>query len=153
MSRNGTTLPFLALVLSAVGFLAGSLVGRPGARSLTVPQLALVAFAMLLLIYGTIGYASIWLEGVAPQPGRRAVRAGLFAVAVGLVLVLAEVVLGGLFARTMLAEMRSRHIDGALEGGLFGGMCLVAAALLLLYKKLFLGQEIVAESERSEIPW
>jgi hypothetical protein len=160
MQRNDTIIPFFALLFSAALFLAVGLDGRQLAQrlghapsSLTVAQIGMLAFAMVFLVYGVMGYVSVWLEGQELRPGRRVPRPGIAALVVGGVVAVAVVACAGLFARLIVHELAGGGVHPAAEGLLASAMFLGCAILLALYKKSVLGHDVLVEEEKSEVPW
>ncbi len=160
MDRNHPGIPFLAMLLSAALFLSSYLEGRHVAlvtgnapEALSTLRIAVVAFAMLLLIYGAIGFVSILLEGTELRPRVRAPRLGVGAVIGGLLLSGVLVVLAGLFVGIFVRATPRGPSDIALEGVLVGGMFATAALLVVLVRKVTVRDEVVAENEQSEVPW
>jgi len=162
MYRNDTIGPFFALLFSVALYLATYLDGKHIAAlhggklphaALSEGQIGLVAFATLFLIYGLIGYFSVWLEGVELRPGRHVPSPSPLAVAAALVLAVAEAALGGFFVRLMIHHYTVEPVSPAAEGAVFGAMMLIAALLIAIYKKYYLGDEVLIEEEHSEVPW
>ena len=162
MYRNDTIGPFFALLFSAALYLATYLDGRhiaalhggkPPHEALSEGQIGLVAFATLFLIYGLIGYFSVWLEGVELRPGRHVPDPSGPVVALALVLAVIEAALGGLFVRLMIHHLAVEPVSPLAEGVVFGAMMFVGALLVAIYKKYYLGDEVLVEDEHSEVPW
>ncbi len=162
MYRNDTVIPFFALLLSVALYLATYLDGqhiaqlhggKPPHAALSEGQIGLVAFATLSLIYALIGYFSAWLEGVELRPGRHVPSPGMAVTLVALILAVVEAALGGFFVRLLLYHLTEKPVTSAAEGTVFGLMMLVGAVLLAIYKKYYLGDEVLVEEEHSEVPW
>lgn len=160
MFRNDTLVPFFALLFGVALGLMAYLDGRhitqlakAAPKDLSVGQIGLVAFGMVLVVYGLIGLLSVWLEGEELRPGKHSRRSGTGVLAFGLALVVALVVFSGLFVRSIISSQNSGAVDAAQQGALFAGMMLSGAALLALYKRYFIGEEAIAEDERGEFPW
>ena len=170
MFKNDTIIPFFSLVFAAVMFLSTyfdglylqALHGGPR-EDLSVGQIGLVAFGMVFLIYGLVGYLSVWLEGVELRPGHHpAPDAGLAPVVSTIVLSILLVALGGMFAQLVVRGLNERLaspelVQGipnpALEGVLLGGILIVIAMIILIIKKFLLDAEVLSEDEHSEVPW
>ncbi len=160
MYRNDTVLPFFAILFSIALFYAFRLdaihleqLAGEAKEELTPGQIGLLAFSAVFLVYGLIGYFSTWLEGVELRPGRHVPEPGA---AVAVVSVLLAVVLAGLsgfFVRLLLHQMTVGPVSSAAQGVVFGSIMLVAALLLAIYKKYYLGDEVLIEDEHSEVPW
>lgn len=160
MYRNDLGTPYLALLASAALFLSGWLDGRLAAQlaeapldHLTVGQIAMFAFAMLLLLYAAIGALSVWFEGRELRPAREVQRPGGAAVAAGLLGALALVVLSGTFTHLIARELVQGTTAPRLEGGLVAAIFVVAAFLLTLHKRFVMAREVWAEDEDDEVPW
>lgn len=162
MYRNDSVVPFFSLGLSEVFFIMAYLDrSRIIAYSGTTPdalssgQIGLIAFGMTLFIYGVIGLVSVWLEGSELRPTKRQPEAGLAPVVVGVVLSILLALLSGFFVRIIVYELNTGPgpVNTLLEGGVFGLMMAIIAALLVLYKKYFMEEEVLAEDEHSEVPW
>ncbi len=162
MYRNDTIGPFFALLFSAALYLAtywdGKHIaalhgGKPPHEALSEGQIGLVAFATLFLIYGLIGYFSVWLEGVELRPGRHVPDPSGLVVALALLLAVAEAALGGFFVRLMIHHLTVEPVSPLAEGVVFGAMMLIGALLVAIYKKYYLGDEVLVEDEHSEVPW
>ena len=162
MYRNDTIGPFFALLFSVALYLATYLDskhiaalhgGKPPHEALSEGQIGLVAFATLFLIYALIGFFSVWLEGVELRPGRHVPNPGAAAVLAAVLLAVIEAALGGFFVRLMIHHLTVEPVSAAAEGAVFGAMMLVGALLLAIYKKYYLGDEVLIEDEHSEVPW
>ncbi len=159
MYRNDTVIPFFSILFSAALFLMAYLDGQHIARlaghtpeELSVGQIGLMAFGIVFFLYGAIGYLSNWLEGEELRPHRKLADPGNTHV-IGIVLSLLAVALSGFFARVILYDLQNETTFPALEGGLFGAIFLVAALLLVMYKKFYQDEEVLTEHEDSEVPW
>ena len=159
MYRNDTVIPFFSILFSAALFLMAYLDGQHIARlaghtpeELSVGQIGLMAFGIVFFLYGALGYLSNWLEGEELRPHRKLADPGNTHV-IGIVLSLLAVALSGFFARVILYDLQNETTFPALEGGLFGAIFLVAALLLVMYKKFYQDEEVLTEHEDSEVPW
>jgi hypothetical protein len=158
--RNDAIVPFFALVLAAALFLMGYLntqnrvIHEAGVvPHLTVGTIGLVAFGVVLFIYGFIGLLSTWLEGIEMRPGLHQPEPSSLPVVAGVVLALALVGVAGFFARSLIYSAQTGHNPHALQGGLFAAMMLLLALLFAIYKKFFQAEEVLAEDEKSDFPW
>jgi hypothetical protein len=127
MYRNGRLIPSLAFLGAAALFLAAYLDGRQITqhtgrvlKALSVGQIGMITFGVLLFVYGAIGYISIWLEGRELRPGKRksSPRAGVFVACLILSAVL--VALAGSFVRLIYYELTEGIAASALEGAIAG---------------------------------
>lgn len=155
MDRNDPLVPYYALVLAAAAYLATWLYGRHlGAQpALSVGQIGLMAFGTLLLVYGAIGLVSVWFEGRELRPGRRVPSRGVVPTFVGFVLATGAAVLSGMFVRVIAHGLATETSTPRVEGVVAGGLFLCAAALLVLYKKYFVEDEVTTDAYDSEVPW
>ena len=129
--------------------------GASAARRQLIPEhlteyhIGLLAWVLVLAVYGAIGLLSVWLEGVdpvpervEPQPGAGAVAAlGVFAIAalVGSVLFLTQVVAG---------------TGTALSLGLSGTLWMWALAIAVaVYRRYFMATETIQQDRDEEVPW
>lgn len=155
MLRNDPLVPFYALVASAAASFAAWLYGRHlGPQpALSVGQIGLMAFGMLLLVYGVIGLASVWFEGRELRPGRRLPRRGVAPMVVGLVLSVVDAALAGIFVRLVVHGLATETSSPGPEGVAAGALFLCTAALLALYKRYFVEDEVTTDEQGSEVPW
>jgi hypothetical protein len=122
-------------------------------KELSVGQIGLMAFAMSLFIYGFTSLISVWLEGTELRPGKHLPSAGSLPMVAGVVLSVLLAGVSGFFARALAFGSTSGYHSPSLQGGLFAAMMLLIALLITLYKKYFMGEEVVAEDEKSDFPW
>ncbi len=160
MYRNGRYIPFLALCCAAALFFAAYLDGRQMEQrtgvepeELSVGQIGMMAFAALFLVYGAIGFISAWLEGTELRPMKRKKNPGRIPFLAGVLLAALLAALAGSFARLIYKELATGVVTPSLEGTVAAGIFLVAALLLLLYRKSFIEDEVLVEDERGEVPW
>lgn len=160
MYRNDTVVPFFALLfgvaLGLMAYLDGRHIAQLSGRApkdLSVGQIGLVAFGLVLVVYGLIGLLSVWLEGKELRPGKHQPRPGVLVLALGLALAVGLVALSGLFVRSIISGFNSGSSDAAEQGALFAGMMLTGAAMIALYKRSFIGEETLSEIEHGEFPW
>ena len=156
MSRNGFLGPFLSLVFSVMLAFAGwwsrlRLGHTPGALSST--EIGMFALSALLLVYGCVGMLSVWIEGNALRPGVRRATEGFVPLLVGLGLGLTIAVLAALLVRVIRASLHGEPVAALTEGGILGGIFLACAAVLAVYRKYFVPDQVVVEDEDTEVPW
>jgi hypothetical protein len=146
--RNSPGLPTLALV-AAVVLAAVVAVAHGGSdEPLSELELAGVAWAIGLAVFGVQGLLSVLLEGQELRPGRVPPRlSGLLSA----LIVLFSLLLLGL--AVLLGIGLSLGWATGLIGALAGGGCLVLAALLVFYKEAFIGDETTLDSRDDGIPW
>lgn len=155
MFRNDPLIPFYALVASASAFLAAWLYGlHLGPQpALAVGQIGLMAFGMLLLVYGVVGLASVWLEGRELRPGRREPSRGVAPTLIGLLLCVVDAALAGVFVRLVVHGLATETASPEAEGVVAGTLFLCSALLLAVYKKYFAEDEVTTDDPGSEVPW
>ncbi len=148
MQRNGPLLPLIALVAAVALFLAvGLRLARGGdARpALSVVQIGMIALGMALFLYGAIGALSIWLEGRELRVQQVPARLGRPTLIVGWIGVVALVVLSGVFARLIWTSAAGGVQDTMVQGSLAAAICLLAAVLVLVYRRGAVADEVAAE--------
>lgn len=163
MYRNDAVVPYFALVFSAALFLMAFLNTRDRVNEVpvmagaphpvSVGTIGLMAFGMALFIYGFVGLLSLWLEGSELRPGVHDPQPSTAPTVAGVILSILLVMVSGFFARVLLYSNTTGYNPTALQGGLFAAMMLIIALLLAIYKKFFLKEEVLAESENSDFPW
>lgn len=163
MYRNDTVVPYFALVFSAALFLMAYLNDRMRVvheagvvPHLTVGNIGLMAFAMVLFVYGFIGLMSNWLEGSELRPGKHEPEPSSLPMVAGVVLAILLVVLSGFFVRTLIFANNPEigyYNATTLQAGVFAAMMLTLALLIAIYKKFFMQEEILAEDEKGDFPW
>lgn len=163
MYRNDTVVPYFALVFSAALFLMAYLnnqmrvVHEAGVvPHLTVGNIGLIAFAIVLFVYGFIGLMSNWLEGSELRPGKHEPEPSSLPMVAGVVLAILLVVLSGFFVRTLIFANNPEigyYNATTLQAGVFAAMMLTLALLIAIYKKFFMQEEILAEDEKGDFPW
>lgn len=159
MYRNDRVIPFFTLLFAAALFFMAYMDGRhitalSGGKPqpLSVGQIGLITFGLVLLAYGLIGFISVWLEGLELRPGIHLARPGR-GQWVGIVLSVLAVALSGLFVQGIVHSLRTQQTDPALEGTIFAAISACVAGLLMLYKHDYQDDEVHVESEDSEVPW
>ena len=159
MYRNDRVIPFFTLVLAAALFFMSYLDGRyitalSGGKPqpLSVGQIGLISLGVVFLIYGVIGFISVWLEGSELRPGVHRARPGR-AQWVGMALSVLAVALSGLFVQAIVHSLRTQQNHPAAEGIIFAAISLCVAGLLMVYKHYYQDDEVHIESEDSEVPW
>jgi len=159
MYRNDRVIPFFTLVFAAALFFMSYLDGRyitalSGGKPqpLSVGQIGLISLGVVFLIYGVIGFISVWLEGSELRPGVHKARPGR-AQWVGMVLSALAVALSGLFVQAIVHSLRTQQNHPAAESIIFAAISLCVAGLLMLYKNYYQDDEVHIESEDSEVPW
>ncbi|RIH87587.1 hypothetical protein Mlute_00896 [Meiothermus luteus] len=163
MYRNDTVVPYFALVFSAALFLMAYLndrlrvVHEAGVvPHLTVGNIGLMAFALVLFVYGFIGLLSNWLEGSELRPGKHTPEPSSLPMVAGVVLSLLLVMLSGFFVRTLIFANNPEigyYNATTLQAGVFGAMMFILAVLIAIYKKYFIEEEVLAEDEKGDFPW
>ncbi|WP_027878521.1 hypothetical protein [Meiothermus cerbereus] len=163
MYRNDTVVPYFALVFSVALFLMAYLNDRMRVvheagvvPHLTVGNIGLMAFAMVLFVYGFIGLMSNWLEGSELRPGLHQPEPSSLPMVAGVVLSILLVMLSGFFVRTLVFANNPElgyYNATTLQAGVFAAMMLILALLIAIYKKFFMPEEVLVEDEKSDFPW
>jgi hypothetical protein len=163
MYRNDTVVPYFALVFSVALFLMAYLnnqmrvVHEAGVvPHLTVGNIGLMAFAVVLFVYGFIGLMSNWLEGSELYPGQHNPEPSSLPMVAGVVLSILLVLLSGFFVRALVFANNPEigyYNATTLPAGVFAAMMLIMALLIAIYKKYFMPEEVLAEDEKSDFPW
>lgn len=111
-------------------------------------QIGLIAWGFLLALYGIQGLLSVWQEGQELVPGRRErPKEPLWALLAAAALVALIFYLAIRFI-SELADAPPRQL--ALDAGL---LFLSLAAMLVLYRKYFVGDEAVLQDRDDGVPW
>ncbi len=160
MYRNDTVLPFFGILFGValwyMAYLDGvhiqNLLGHTP-EELSVGQLGLITFGIVFFLYGAIGYISAFLEGSELRPGRHEAEGGVAPVILTIVLTLILVALSGVFVNAIAYGLTEGPVKSSFLGQLAAGIFLIMALLLVIYKKHFVDDEVLAEDEHSEVPW
>ena len=116
---------------------------------LTEYHVGLLAWVLVLGVYGIIGLASVWLEGVEPVPERVEPRPGTGAV-VGLA-VFAVAALAGSIGFIVHVVTGT---GAAVTLGLLGTFWMWTLAMAVaLYRRYFMVAETIQQDRDEEIPW
>lgn len=169
MYRNDNVIPTFSLLFAVALFVMAMLnrqhISRLAGENvdhLSVGGIGLIAFALVLFIYGFIGLLSNWLEGRELRPGIHQPEPSSAPLIAGIVLSLLLVMLSGFFVRLIAFAYAANPLKPAevaaanptwLQGLIFAAMMLVIAFLIALYKKFYLPEEVVAEDEKGDFPW
>jgi hypothetical protein len=129
--------------------------GAAAARRRLVPEhlteyhIGLLAWVLVLGVYGIIGLASVWLEGVEPLPERVEPRPGTGAV-VALTVVAVAALAGSVW---FIVQVVAGTSDGRTLGlsGTFWMWTLAMA--VALYRRYFMVAETIQQDRDEEIPW
>jgi hypothetical protein len=147
--RNSPALPLASIVLASSLLLAAfASVGTGELIPLSELQLGAIGGALTLLVFGVQGLLSVALEGQELAPGFRPpqvtgpLSAGI--VLTALLLFLDALVLG--YGIVVGWDTAALGVAAAVG-------CLLLAALLLLYKEGFLGDEARFDDREDGIPW
>ena len=116
---------------------------------LTEYHIGLLAWVLVLGVYGIIGLASVWLEGEEPVPERVEPNPGLGAVLAVGVFAVAALAGSGFFMAQVVAGT-----GAALTLGLSGAFWMWALAIAVaLYRRYFMVAETIQQDRDEEIPW
>jgi len=112
-------------------------------------EIGLVAWSFLLALFGLQGLITVFLEGEELEPRAGEEREGSrWAVALLVGLLALEVTLAVLFARGLYSGARAETL--ALYGG---GIFLALAAMLVVYRRAFVEDEVIAQEREDGFPW
>jgi hypothetical protein len=112
-------------------------------------EIGLVAWTFLLGLFGVQGLITVFLEGEVVEPHEGEEREGSpWAVLLMAGLWAAEVVFSVLFARGLYGGARS-EVLALYSGAIF----LALAAMLIVYRRCFIKDEVVAQEREDDFPW
>jgi len=149
--RNTPTLPIaaiLAAVLLGVAATLSAASGAGGPVALSEIQIALMAWATTLALFGLQGVVSALVEGPELRPGTVEPRLTTLA---SLTIASLALLLFALAAFVALAIASGQPTP--VVGAAAGAGCLVLALLLLLFKEAFVGHEAHLDSREDGVPW
>lgn len=133
-----------------IDFLGAAAAGqRKIPEHLTEYQIGLLAWVLVLAVYGIIGLASVWLEGVEPVPERVEPDAGLGALVALGVFAIAALAGSVFFVRQVILGAGSMTALG-LSGVFWMWSLAIAVAL---YRRYFMAGETIEQDRDEEIPW
>ncbi len=116
---------------------------------LTEYQIGLLAWVLVLAVYGMIGLLSVWLEGVEPVPERVEPRPGLGALAaMGLFAVAA--LAGSVWFIVQVVAGTGPVLTLGLSGAFWMWSLAIAVAL---YRRYFMVAETIQQDRDEEVPW
>ena len=116
---------------------------------LTEYQIGLLAWVLVLAVYGVVGLLSVWLEGAEPVPGRHDPQPGT-----GAMVGLAASALAALAGMGVFVWRVVRGTGPGWELGLSGTFWMWSLALVLaVYRRYFVSDEIIEQDRDEEIPW
>jgi hypothetical protein len=119
-----------------------------GAAPLTEVDIGLVAWALVLAVFGAQGLVAMALEGCGLRPGYSPPRlSGALGIAIGLGCLLLyglTILLGGAILTGQTA---------AVVGTTAGAGPLLLGCLLMAYKAAFVGDEVRVDRRRDGVPW
>jgi hypothetical protein len=133
-----------------IDFLAASAAGRRAVpEHLAEYQIGLLAWVLVLAVYGVIGLISVWLEGVEPRPERTEPAAGAGATVALTVFALAALFGAGWFIRQVVLGTGPVALLG-LSGAWWMWTLAVAVSL---YRRYFMTAEVIEQDRDEEVPW
>ncbi|GBC76415.1 hypothetical protein HRbin07_00616 [bacterium HR07] len=112
-------------------------------------QIALIVWGFVLALYGVQGLLSVWLEGQQLRPGEKHQAREPVGAVIAIALLTGVVLFFAVqFVRSLQHQPDPQRLalDGAL---LFFGL----AAMLVLYRKYFIGDEVVTQDRDDGVPW
>lgn len=145
--RHLFSLPVAGLA-GAVALASLALAVYPGVGPLSELEIGLIAWAVVLSIFGLQGLVSYVLDGPEPRPGTRAPDPSP---SLGILISVGCVLLIGMAAVLAAAILRGQAV--ALIGLSAGAGCLLLVLILGAYKQAFLGDEVRVETRQDGIPW
>lgn len=116
---------------------------------LTEYHIGLLAWVLVLGVYGIIGLASVWLEGVEPVPERVEPDPGLGAVVAVSVFAVAALA-GSVFFIAQVVAGTGAPLTLGLSGTFWMWALAIAVAL---YRRYFMVAETIQQDRDEEIPW
>lgn len=135
--------------LATIDFLGAAAGEQKIPEHLTEYQIGLLAWILVLAVYGAIGLISVWLEGVEPVPEVAEPRPGPGAVLALTLFSLATLVASVMFIRQVVLGTGAVSTLG-VSGALWMWSLAVAVAV---YRRYFVAQEIIQQDRDEEIPW
>jgi hypothetical protein len=146
--RNSLGLPLVSIIV-AIALVAITLITRSGHHgSYAELQIGAIAWATGLVIYALQGMISVISEGRELHPGRTFPR---LTGPLSVLIIVGSVALLGVAVSLAIGLTRDWQSDTL--GAIAGAGCLVLAALLVLYKEAFVGEEATLDSRDDGIPW
>lgn len=133
-----------------IDFLGAAAGQRLIPEHLTEYQIGLLAWVLVLAVYGVVGLASVWLEGEEPVPQRVEPRPGTGAVIALTVFALATLAGSVFFIRQVV-----RADSGPMLAlGLSGAFWMWSLAMVLaVYRRYFVPNETIEQDRDEELPW
>ncbi len=112
-------------------------------------QVALIVWGFVLALYGVQGLLSVWLEGQELRPGEKNSAPEPMGAVIVMALLAGAVLLCAVqFVRSLQYQPDPQRL--ALYGALlFWGL----AAMLVLYRRYFIGDEVVVGDRDDGVPW
>lgn len=132
-----------------IDFLGAAAGQRKIPEHLAEYQIGLLAWILVLAVYGVIGLVSVWLEGVEPVPEVVEPRAGPGALVALALFSLAALVASVVFIWQVVLGKGTVSTLGA-SGALWMWSLAVAVAV---YRRYFVSQEIIQQDRDEEVPW
>src|SRR4051812_6151204 len=146
--RNTPSLPIAAIILAIVLAIAVIVSTGGDSGSLTELELAGVAWAIGLSVFGAQGLISVWVEGRELRPGRIPARiTGLLSSGI----ILLSLALFGIAVLLAIGLTSDWHLEAL--GLLAGAGCVVLAVLLVFYKEAYVGDEATLDNRDDGVPW
>jgi peptidoglycan/LPS O-acetylase OafA/YrhL len=137
-----------ASLLGAAALAGIAMASRPVAGPLTEIDIGLIAWTLVLSIFGIQALVSLVVEGPEPRPGTRPPHSPL---SLSVLIAVGCLLLVGLAAALGGAILSGQTV--AFVGACAGAGCLVLALVLGAYKQAFIGEEVRVETRQDGIPW
>lgn len=116
---------------------------------LTAVEIGLVAWTFLLALFGAQGLITVFLEGAGVEPHEGQEREGSpWAVAILVGLLALEIAFSALFAVGLTSGALSEVL--ALDSGI---VFLALTAMLIIYRRYFIKDEVIAQEREDDFPW
>lgn len=145
---NSPRLPVLSIILALIMGIHVMVTTTGSDGPLTELQLAEIAVALALAIFGVQGLISVVIEGTELHPGRMPARL-TGPLSAGIIVL--SIILFGIALFLAYGIVNEWQIEAI--GSLAGAGCIVLAILLVFYKEAFVGDEASFDDRQDGVPW
>lgn len=135
--------------VAQIDFLGAATGQRKIPEHLAEYQIGLLAWILVLAVYGAIGLVSVWLEGTEPEPEVVEPRSGPGALVALTVFALSALVANAVFIWQVILGKGTVSTLGASAVLWMWSL----AAAVAVYRRYFVSQEIIQQDRDEEIPW
>ncbi|MFN4218422.1 MAG: cytochrome C [Candidatus Bipolaricaulia bacterium] len=112
-------------------------------------QIALIVWGFVIALYGVQGLLSVWLEGQQLRPGEKGSAREPLGAAVAIAFLTGLVLF---FAVRFVQSLRQQPDPQRLA--LYGALLFFGlAAMLVVYRKYFIGDEVITQDRDDGVPW